>query len=131
MLQRKPVFPHVSEMDYQAGRRIGCGVYLVYDGPDWILIDIGFEESVDEIVELYLGLCLEFKDMEQLFGVPDVHGALWVNERRIGIDQQLDPDKFPAKLGRYHFTLAHEAGHWRLHRQLFQQIGRASCRERV
>jgi Zn-dependent peptidase ImmA (M78 family) len=22
-------------------------------------------------------------------------------------------------LGRYHFTLAHEAGHWRLHRQLF------------
>jgi Zn-dependent peptidase ImmA (M78 family) len=24
-------------------------------------------------------------------------------------------------LGRYRFTLAHEAGHWRLHRQLFQK----------
>ncbi len=24
-------------------------------------------------------------------------------------------------LGRYHFTLAHEAGHWRLHRQLFKR----------
>ncbi|MFO1004215.1 MAG: ImmA/IrrE family metallo-endopeptidase [Planctomycetaceae bacterium] len=74
---------------------------------------------IDEIVELYLELQLEFLDMRQLFGVDDVHGALWVNERRIGIDQRLDPAENPAKLGRYHFTLAHEAGHWRLHRQLF------------
>lgn len=74
---------------------------------------------VDEIVELYLGLCLEFLDMQKLFGVNDVHGALWVNERRVGIDQRLDPARSPAMLGRYRFTLAHEAGHWRLHRQLF------------
>jgi len=52
MLARKPVFPHVIEMNYQAGERLGCNVYLVYDGPDWLLIDIGFEEAVDEIVEL-------------------------------------------------------------------------------
>ena len=52
MLQRKPVFPHVIEMNYQAGQRIGCNVYLVFDGSDWLLIDIGFEETVDEIVEL-------------------------------------------------------------------------------
>ena len=42
---------------------------------------------IDEIVEIYLELQLEFLDMRQLFGVDDVHGALWVNERRIGIDQ--------------------------------------------
>lgn len=76
---------------------------------------------VDEIVELYLGLRLEFNDMQKLFGVEDVHGALWVNERRVGIDQRLDPTENPAMLGRYHFTLAHEAGHWRLHRHLFQR----------
>ena len=52
MLARKPVFPGVIEMNYQAGERIGCNVYLVYDGPHWLLIDIGFEESVDEIVDL-------------------------------------------------------------------------------
>ena len=52
MLQRKPVFPHVIEMNYQAGQRLGCNVYLVFDGPDWLLIDIGFDETVDEIVEL-------------------------------------------------------------------------------
>ena len=74
---------------------------------------------VDEMVELYLGLSLEFLDMQKLFGVDDVHGALWVNEKRVGIDQWLDPATYPAMLGRYHFTLAHEAGHWRLHRQLF------------
>ena len=52
MLQRKPVFPHVIEMNYQAGQRLGCNVYLVYDGHDWLLIDVGFEETITEIVEL-------------------------------------------------------------------------------
>lgn len=76
---------------------------------------------VDEIVELYLDLSLEFHDMRELFGVGDVHGALWVNERRVGVDASLDPERHPAKLGRYRFTLAHETGHWQLHRHLFQQ----------
>ena len=74
---------------------------------------------VDEIVELYLELSLEFLDMQAEFGVEDIHGALWVNEHRVGIDVRLDPAVNEAMLGRYHFTLAHEAGHWRLHRQLF------------
>jgi len=52
MLERKPVFPHVIEMNYQAGERLGCNVYLVYDESEWILIDIGFDETVDEIVEM-------------------------------------------------------------------------------
>ena len=52
MLQRKPVFPNVIEINHQAGHVIGCNVYLIFDGPDWILIDIGYEETVDEIIEL-------------------------------------------------------------------------------
>lgn len=76
---------------------------------------------IDEIVELYLELSLEFLDMQALFGVDDVHGALWVNKRLVGIDQRLDPGSYPAMLGRYRFTLAHETGHWRLHRKLFQK----------
>ncbi len=52
MLQRKPVFPHVIEMNYQAGQRLGCNVYLVFDGHDWLLIDVGFDETINEIVEL-------------------------------------------------------------------------------
>jgi glyoxylase-like metal-dependent hydrolase (beta-lactamase superfamily II) len=52
MLQRKTVFPHVIELNHQAGQIIGCNVYLVFDDDEWILIDIGYEETVEEIVEM-------------------------------------------------------------------------------
>lgn len=52
MRQRKPIFPNVIEINLQAGQLLGCNVYLVFDQDEWILIDIGFEETVDEIVEL-------------------------------------------------------------------------------
>jgi glyoxylase-like metal-dependent hydrolase (beta-lactamase superfamily II) len=52
MLQRKPVFPHVIEMNYQAGEVLGCNVYLVYDADEWLLIDIGYDDTVEEIIEL-------------------------------------------------------------------------------
>lgn len=52
MLARREVFPHVIEMNYQARRRLGCCVYLVYDGPEWLLIDIGYDDTAAEIVEM-------------------------------------------------------------------------------
>ncbi len=52
MLQRKPVFPQVIEINHQLGERIGCNVYLVYDDSEWLLIDVGFDDTVDEIVQL-------------------------------------------------------------------------------
>ena len=39
---------------------------------------------VDEMVELYLGLSLEFLDMQKLFGVADVHGARERHDRTAG-----------------------------------------------
>jgi glyoxylase-like metal-dependent hydrolase (beta-lactamase superfamily II) len=52
MLARKYLFPHVIEMNYQAGRRLGVNVYLIDGGDEWLLIDIGFEDTVEEIIEL-------------------------------------------------------------------------------
>ncbi len=52
MLERKPIFPNVIELNLQAGHVIGCNVYLIYDADEWILIDVGYDESVEEIVEL-------------------------------------------------------------------------------
>jgi glyoxylase-like metal-dependent hydrolase (beta-lactamase superfamily II) len=52
MLERKPVFPNVIEINHQAGQILGCNVYLVFDQNEWVLIDTGFEETVDEIIEL-------------------------------------------------------------------------------
>jgi hydroxyacylglutathione hydrolase len=52
MQARRELFPHVIEMNYQARQRLGCSVYLVFDGPDWMLIDIGYEDTAEEIVDL-------------------------------------------------------------------------------
>jgi hydroxyacylglutathione hydrolase len=52
MLQRKPLFPNVIEINHQAGEILGCNVYLVYDDQDWLLIDVGFDDTVDEIIEM-------------------------------------------------------------------------------
>src|ERR1700677_306526 len=52
MIKRKYLFPHVIEMNYQAGRRLGVNVYLIDGGSDFLLIDIGFDETVPDIVEL-------------------------------------------------------------------------------
>jgi Zn-dependent peptidase ImmA (M78 family) len=74
---------------------------------------------VDDIVEFHLKLTLEIKDLTKLLKVSDVYGAIWFNARRVGIDMSLDPFNNPAKRGRFHFTVAHEVGHWRLHRHLY------------
>ncbi|MFO1022211.1 MAG: MBL fold metallo-hydrolase [Planctomycetales bacterium] len=52
MLPRRELFPHVIEMNHQARRRLGCCVYLVHDGPEWMLLDIGYEETLPDILEL-------------------------------------------------------------------------------
>src|SRR5947209_12736586 len=52
MIPRKYLFPHVIEMNYQAGRRLGVNVYLIDGGDEFLLIDVGFLDTVDEIVEL-------------------------------------------------------------------------------
>lgn len=52
MLPRREIFPNVIEMNFQAGHLLGCNVYLIFDDNEWILIDIGYEEVVDEIIEL-------------------------------------------------------------------------------
>ena len=52
MLQRKPIFPNVIEMNFQAGHVLGCNVYLIFDRNEWFLIDIGYEDTVEEIIEL-------------------------------------------------------------------------------
>jgi Zn-dependent peptidase ImmA (M78 family) len=83
---------------------------------------------IEDIVEKHLKLSVEFDDIHRLFGVPrsglgfdpDILGAMFFDERRIVIDESLDPEENPSKEGRYRFTLAHEGGgHWRLHRHLF------------
>ena len=52
MLQRKYLFPRVIEMNYQAGRRLGVNVYLIDGGSEYLIIDVGFEDTINDVVEL-------------------------------------------------------------------------------
>jgi glyoxylase-like metal-dependent hydrolase (beta-lactamase superfamily II) len=52
MLKRKYLFPHVIEMNYQAGRRLGVNVYLIDGGDEWALIDVGYDDTVAEVIDL-------------------------------------------------------------------------------
>lgn len=52
MLPRRELFPHVIEMNHQARRRMGCCVYLIFDADDWCLIDIGYEDTLPDIIEI-------------------------------------------------------------------------------
>lgn len=74
---------------------------------------------VENIIELYLKLGFGIEDLKVLLNVPDVLGAIWFKEKEIKVDILLDPTENRRLLGRYRFTLAHEAGHWRLHRQYY------------
>lgn len=70
----------------------------------------------EEILEIHLGLSLDFDDLQQILGIPGVLGALWAERREVFIDQSLEPEEHPGMEGRYHFSVGHEIGHWRLHR---------------
>lgn len=52
MLTRQPIFPGVIELNFQAREVLGCNVYLVYDSDEWLLIDIGYEETVEDFIEI-------------------------------------------------------------------------------
>jgi len=68
MLERKPVFPNVIEINYQAGHILGCNVFLVFDKDEWLLIDIGYEDTVDEIIELIRQLDFPLSKCKTLIG---------------------------------------------------------------
>jgi len=71
---------------------------------------------LDDLVELHLELTYEVEDLRERLKDRGVLGAIWFDENIIRIDTTLDPREHPSMLGRFNFTLAHEIGHWRLHR---------------
>lgn len=84
---------------------------------------------IEDIVEKLLKLRMEFNDLRRLLGLPggtkpDIFGAIWLESGEIVIDESLDPEEHPLKEERYRYTLAHEVGHWRLHRPLVQANSR-------
>jgi Zn-dependent peptidase ImmA (M78 family) len=108
MLQIKVPFLKPGDLDHAAAellRQYGAWKKAVVQPP----ID------VDEIAEGYLQLTLEVADLKERLGMDDVLGATWFDEGCVRIDRSLE-----GKEGRFAFTVAHEIGHWQLHRPLYE-----------
>ena len=71
---------------------------------------------VEHIVERLLKINLEYDDLKSRLNLPDILGATWIKHKRIVIDQSLLDKR---QRGRMFFTMAHEVGHWCLHRKSF------------
>ena len=71
--------------------------------------------DIDEIIEGYFGLQLTFCNLEEILGMDDVLGATWFDDQHVKIASSLED-----KEGRLVFTMAHEAGHWWLHRPIIE-----------
>jgi len=71
---------------------------------------------VEEIVDCHLGARLQFNDLNDGKKTKTVLGALNTETNEVIIDESLDPFEHPEKEGRCRFTLAHETGHYVLHR---------------
>ncbi|NUN15573.1 MAG: ImmA/IrrE family metallo-endopeptidase [Myxococcales bacterium] len=83
---------------------------------------------VETVLELHLGLHLAITDLRAEFGSDDVIGAINVNTKEVFVDEHLDPTTHGDLEGRYHFTLAHEIGHWQLHRRYVGHLADAAAR---
>lgn len=108
MLQIKVPFLKPSDLDHAAAELLRK--YSAWKGsPARPPID------VDEIVEGHLELDFEVVDLREVLGMPDVLGATWFEDKRICVDESLE-----GKEGRFAFTVAHEVGHWVLHRPIIE-----------
>lgn len=52
MLPRKYIFPNVIELNLQAGRSLGVNIYLIDGGTEYVLLDIGQDETLDDVIDL-------------------------------------------------------------------------------
>ena len=66
MRERKPIFPHIIEVNHQLGEVLGCNVYLVYDADEWVMIDIGYDDTAQQIIDLVRDLDFAFSGCKTL-----------------------------------------------------------------
>ena len=52
MIERNYIFPGVIELNVQARRRLGVNVYLIDGGDEFALIDVGFLDELNDVLEL-------------------------------------------------------------------------------
>jgi glyoxylase-like metal-dependent hydrolase (beta-lactamase superfamily II) len=52
MTRRKYIFPNVIELNLAAGRPLGVNIYLIDGGTEYVLIDVGLDDTLNEVIDL-------------------------------------------------------------------------------
>jgi hydroxyacylglutathione hydrolase len=52
MNRRKYIFPNVIELGIAAGRSFGVNIYLIDGGTEYVLLDIGMDDALGEVIDL-------------------------------------------------------------------------------
>lgn len=109
------------EVPFLADCDIEKAAQLLIDDFARVKTPIGAPPVPIERLVRYLGLSQEIDDLYSLLNLErtsnfDLLGALCLNSRRVFVHNEIDPALYPWREGRYNFTLAHEVGHWVLHR---------------
>jgi glyoxylase-like metal-dependent hydrolase (beta-lactamase superfamily II) len=56
MNTRKYLFPNVVELNLQSGRPLGVNIYLIDGGSEYILLDIGQDDTLGEVIDIIRGI---------------------------------------------------------------------------
>jgi glyoxylase-like metal-dependent hydrolase (beta-lactamase superfamily II) len=54
--RRTYLLPHVLELNLAAGRPLGVNLYLIDGGSEYMLLDIGLDDTLDEVIDTLRGL---------------------------------------------------------------------------
>ena len=105
-LSRKEIGRKAAMVLKEAGQELG--------------IEIAPPVPIEAIIEQVFGLHLLVEDLTKMYAgfswAEELLGATILSKKQVLVHEKLLAD--PKEHGRYHFTCAHELGHWVLHRPL-------------
>jgi glyoxylase-like metal-dependent hydrolase (beta-lactamase superfamily II) len=64
--ERKYLFPNVIELNLAAGRPFGVNIYLIDGGSEFVLIDVGQDETLGELIDLIRAMDFPLSKCKQL-----------------------------------------------------------------
>jgi glyoxylase-like metal-dependent hydrolase (beta-lactamase superfamily II) len=66
MQNRKYLFPNVIELNLAGGKPLGVNVYLIDGGTEYVLLDIGLTDTLDEVIDIVRAMDFPLSKCKQI-----------------------------------------------------------------